>query len=176
MFDGIEIPYMIIGGQATLLYGEPRLTLDIDLTLGVGPERLSDVLRGIQNEGWQVLVEDTESFVRDTLVLPCLDTESNIRIDCIFSFSPYESEAIARAVEIDIDGTMVKYASPEDLVIHKIVAGRPRDLEDVRGVLLKRENIDEVYITNWLSRFDESLEEAFTGRFRDIYDSINRDT
>jgi len=69
----------------------------------------------------------------------------------------------------------VNYASPEDLVIHKIVAGRPRDLEDVRGVLLKRENIDEVYITNWLSRFDESLEEAFTGRFRDIYDSINRD-
>lgn len=81
VFDGIEIPYMIIGGQATLLYGEPRLTQDIDLTLGAGPERLSDVLRGIQNEGWQVLVEDTESFVRDTLVLPCLDPESNIRID-----------------------------------------------------------------------------------------------
>ena len=30
-----NIPYMIIGGQAVLLYGEPRLTRDIDITLGV---------------------------------------------------------------------------------------------------------------------------------------------
>ena len=28
-----KIPYMIIGGQAVLLYGDPRLTKDIDLTL-----------------------------------------------------------------------------------------------------------------------------------------------
>ena len=38
-----QIPYMIIGGQAVLLYGEPRLTRDIDVTLGVGTERLGDL-------------------------------------------------------------------------------------------------------------------------------------
>ncbi|GAF75408.1 unnamed protein product, partial [marine sediment metagenome] len=32
--DKNNIPYMIIGGQAVLLYGEPRLTRDIDVTLG----------------------------------------------------------------------------------------------------------------------------------------------
>ena len=31
-----SIPYMIIGGQAVLIYGEPRLTRDIDITLGIG--------------------------------------------------------------------------------------------------------------------------------------------
>jgi hypothetical protein len=31
-----NIPYMVIGGQAVLLYGEPRLTKDIDITLGIG--------------------------------------------------------------------------------------------------------------------------------------------
>lgn len=30
-----NLPYIIIGGQAVLLYGEPRLTRDIDITLGV---------------------------------------------------------------------------------------------------------------------------------------------
>ncbi len=35
--DENAIPYMVIGGQAVLLYGEPRLTRDIDITLGVKP-------------------------------------------------------------------------------------------------------------------------------------------
>jgi hypothetical protein len=41
--DGAGIPYMIIGGQAVLLYGEPRLTKDIDITIGAGPDRLTAV-------------------------------------------------------------------------------------------------------------------------------------
>ena len=35
-----NIPYMVIGGQAVLLYGEPRLTKDIDITLGIGIDGL----------------------------------------------------------------------------------------------------------------------------------------
>lgn len=38
-----NIPYMVIGGQAVLLYGEPRLTKDIDITLGIGIEGLKEV-------------------------------------------------------------------------------------------------------------------------------------
>lgn len=40
--EGIE--YMVLGGQAVLLYGEPRLTKGIDITLGVGPESLEKIL------------------------------------------------------------------------------------------------------------------------------------
>jgi hypothetical protein len=39
-----NIPYMIIGGQAVLLYGEPRLTKDIDITLGVSIDHLDELL------------------------------------------------------------------------------------------------------------------------------------
>ena len=64
------IPYMVVGGQALLLYGEPRLTRDIDVTLGVGPDRLGDVLNLVTDWGWQVLVESSPEFVRETLGLP----------------------------------------------------------------------------------------------------------
>ncbi len=40
---------MLIGGQAVLLHGEPRLTQDIDVTLGVGLDRLADLL-SVTNE------------------------------------------------------------------------------------------------------------------------------
>ncbi|MBI5308461.1 MAG: hypothetical protein HZB37_09075, partial [Planctomycetes bacterium] len=39
-----RIPYMIIGGQAVLLYGEPRLTRDIDITLGIDIDRIDKIL------------------------------------------------------------------------------------------------------------------------------------
>ncbi len=38
-----RIPYMVIGGQAVLLHGEPRLTRDIDVTLGVDSGALARV-------------------------------------------------------------------------------------------------------------------------------------
>ena len=38
-----NVPYMVIGGQAVLVYGEPRLTKDIDLTVGVGLESLTKI-------------------------------------------------------------------------------------------------------------------------------------
>ncbi|MFZ8805475.1 MAG: nucleotidyltransferase, partial [Candidatus Calescibacterium sp.] len=40
--EGIE--YMIIGGQAVLIYGEPRLTKDIDITLGINVDGLEKIL------------------------------------------------------------------------------------------------------------------------------------
>lgn len=39
-----QVPFMLIGGQAVLLHGEPRLTEDVDVTMGVGPDRIRDLL------------------------------------------------------------------------------------------------------------------------------------
>ncbi len=162
--DARGLPYMVIGGQAVLLYGEPRLTRDIDITLGVGPERWRELLEMSQALGWQVLVEAPEEFVRQTMVLPCLDPGSGIRIDFIFSLSSYEQEALERARPVTVGQTTVRYASLEDLVIHKVIAGRPRDLEDVRTVLLKNPQADQAYIRRWLKEFEADLGEPFLKR------------
>jgi len=84
--DEAGIPYMVVGGQAVLLYGEPRLTKDIDITLGVTLESLGKVLALAQHNALNPLV-DPETFTRRTLVLPCQDQQTGIRVDFIFSFS-----------------------------------------------------------------------------------------
>ena len=83
-----QIPYMIIGGQAVLIYGEPRLTRDIDITLGVGQSALRTFWRLHAHHAWRVLVEDPEQFVQRTMVLPLEDSQSGIRIDLILLFLP----------------------------------------------------------------------------------------
>lgn len=70
--DGARISYMVIGGQAVLLYGEARLTKDIDVTLGVGLDRLDDVLSVVGSLGLRALA-DPATFTRETMVLPCQD-------------------------------------------------------------------------------------------------------
>ena len=116
-----DIPYMVIGGQAVLLYGEPRLTRDIDVTLGIGPDNLKDIL----------------------------------------------SFGVA-------DATPVHFASLEDIVIHKIIAGRPRDIEDIISILLKNPAYDDKYISSWLEEFDKGLDTRYLELFRSLITDLKR--
>jgi hypothetical protein len=103
------------------------------------------------------------------MVLPLLDDATGIRVDFIFSFSPYERSAIGRAAQVVLDGYPLSFASPEDVVIHKIFAQRPRDLEDVRAILLKNPEIDLDYIRTWLSQFEAALPE---GGFVEVFEKL----
>jgi predicted nucleotidyltransferase len=163
-----QIPYMIIGGQAVLIYGEPRLTRDIDVTLGVGPERLPDLVAFARASAWRLLVEAPEEFVQRTMVLPCVDPPSGIRIDFIFSHSAYEQQAMGRVRRVEIGKASVRFAAAEDVIVHKIIAGRPRDLQDVQNILLKNPEVDQEYIRRWLAEFDHSLGESYLARFEKL--------
>ncbi|HBO85262.1 MAG: hypothetical protein A2073_04780 [Deltaproteobacteria bacterium GWC2_42_11] len=168
-----HIPYMIIGGQAVLLYGEPRLTRDIDITLGVNPDRLDELLVILKKNSLKPIPKDIELFVKESMVLPAIDEPTGIRIDFIFSFTPYEMEAIKRSKKVVIMGQEVSFSSPEDLIIHKIFAGRPRDMEDVRSILLKNPEINRKYIRAWLKEFDSSSEKKdFLKTFEEILKMI----
>ena len=165
--DRCEIPYMVIGGQAVLLYGEPRFTRDIDITLGIDIDRLGELDRAARSAGLEPLV-DAETFTRQTMVLPCRDSASDIRVDFIFSFSPYETEALGRARGVTIGHTTVRYVAAEDLVILKVVAGRPRDLDDARIVLAKNPCLDRTIVERWLGLLGASLGQDFHAVFRGL--------
>ena len=166
------ISYMVIGGQAVLLYGEPRLTRDIDITLGMGVNGLGKIKKIIKAIGLKILVEKEREFVERNMVLPTIDKKSGIRVDFIFSFSSYERQAIERGKDIKLGRTLVKFASLEDVVIHKVIAGRARDLEDVKSILLKNPKYDSVYIEKWLEEFDKSLGDHFLKIFGEIKEDI----
>ena len=87
----------------------------------------------------------------------------------------YEINAIKRVKKVIIMGQEVAFASLEDLIIHKIFAGRPRDMEDVKSVIMKNPAIDNKYIRNWLKEFEVFAEEKkdFVITFEEILSQIN---
>lgn len=165
---------MIIGGQAVLLYGEPRLTKDIDVTLGIGLDGLDRIIQSIENLKLKPLVTEAKEFVEETMVLPTLHEKSGIRVDFIFSYSAYEHQAIQNAKQVKIGSQNINFASLEDVIIHKVIAGRPRDLEDIRSMVLKNPDFNLNYIRKWLKKFDESLAGNYRERFEIILDGLNR--
>lgn len=162
--DAAGLAYMVIGGQAVLLYGDPRLTADVDVTLGVDPARVGEVLRVCADLGLTPPA-DAEAFVAETLVLPVTDEETGLGVDFIFSYEGYERSAIARATTVRMGGTAVRFVSVEDLVVLKVVAGRPRDLDDVAGVLVRQPSLDATYVRRWLVAFEEAVDRPLVSVF-----------
>ncbi len=168
-----SVPYMIIGGQAVLLYGEPRITRDIDVALGIDTSRAEPVLRLTEDLGLKILIDDVKEFLRQTFVLPALDPQTNIRIDFVFSLSEFERQAIHRCNTVAIGGVDVRFASLEDLIILKIFAGRPRDLEDVKKIIQKNPDYDRPFVEKCLMDFDRELDIHCTRTFDQVLGELS---
>ena len=147
---------MLIGGQAVLLHGAPRLTEDIDVSLGIGPEEVATVEAVCDATDLESLVANPVEFARETYVLPARSRPSGIRVDFIFSNTDFERLAVDRAVGVRLSGETVPFASPEDLLLLKLFAGRARDIEDARSVVDRQApHLDWTYLERWAQRFAE---------------------
>jgi len=151
-----RLDYMLIGGQAVLLHGRPRSTEDIDITVAADTSRLGDVVEVCTQLKLAILTDDVESFVQQSLVLPAVDETTGIRVDFIFSSTRFEREAIERSEVVELNGEMILFASAEDLIILKLIAGRAIDLEDAASVVRRKaSSLDWAHIDEWILRFSK---------------------
>jgi hypothetical protein len=153
------IPVMAIGGIAVAVWGEPRLTRDIDMKVLVSREergRLLAILRP-----FTPLQEDTdESFRR--LGLAFFRDSSGVRIDVMLADTIFDETAIGRARDIDFaPGKNIRVCTAEDLIIYKMLSTRTRDRADVESIIQKQgDALDDAYIENWLAQFEEALTDS----------------
>lgn len=130
-----QIPHMVIGGFAVTIWGEPRFTRDLDVTISAPPERFNQTVDLIASR-FTALTADPLKFALETRVLPIM--VDSVPVDIIFAALPYEEEAIERSRPIRIGESTVPICSPEDLILHKIVTERAKDREDIEGIFRYR--------------------------------------
>lgn len=142
--------FCFIGGLAVQRWGEPRVTRDVDLTLltGFGGEDIF-VDRLLNDFGSRV--PDARGFARRARVV-LLRTSSGIPIDIALGALPFEERSVTRASGWEVPGTApLRTCTAEDLMTHKVFAGRDRDWSDVRGVIARQgERLDVDLITDEL--------------------------
>jgi hypothetical protein len=142
-------PWYLFGAQAVLAYGVPRFSADVDVTVHVAAGEVERFADEVVRAGFDPLVSDPD-FVRRTHVLPFVHRATGMPVDLVLAGSGLEQDFAERAVPMDLGGVAVPVISREDLVIAKILAGRPKDVEDARtlwrahGDELDRERIESV--------------------------------
>ena len=149
--------YVILGGVAVALYGEPRLTFDIDVNVSIEVGKIDNFLKYAKKYGFYPAIPKIKSFIKKTGVIPVRFIKEKIegRCDIIISESPLEAAAIKRGRLRKIGSLKARFVTPEDLIIHKIASDRPRDIEDVKGILIRQKRkLDMKYIYNWLRAID----------------------
>jgi predicted nucleotidyltransferase len=135
---GQAIRFAVIGGIAASIRGEPRSTLDVDLVLGCDVARGLQLVSQLATSEFEALFRDVGEVVERAFLLPVRHRMTKIKVDLALGISGFEQQAIERATSTWIGSVSVPIVSAEDLVILKIMAHRPRDLEDIGKILTRQ--------------------------------------
>lgn len=149
--------WFVFGAQAVIAYGVPRLSADVDVTLKLEPDEPERFARDMEAAGFALRVDDPD-FVRRTRVMPFVHLPTAMPLDIVLAGSGLEDDFLARARNIDLGGAVAPLIDAGDLIIAKVLAGRPKDLDDARGVWsLHGRDLDGERIRRTLTLLEEAL-------------------
>jgi hypothetical protein len=158
LLEGEEIPFVLIGGLAASLQGEPRTTRDVDVMVLLHTTSMRNLASRAKAVGFDVDIELAESqwwasgFVRFWLGPP----GDQVAADLMDVDNEYLREAYWRSAHIRFCGMKVSVLSPEDLILTKIVVWRDKDILDIRRVEMRHHDLlDVAYLRKWVAWFAE---------------------
>jgi hypothetical protein len=131
----------------------------VDITVEVSRERLPELLRALESQGIQHRYPDiADELLAGGAVLPMVHS-SGMEVDVVLAGSGLEAIALARATRVSVEGIDVPVAHATDLVVMKVLAGRGKDLDDVRA-LLASGDVDVAEARDLLGQLEEALGQA----------------
>jgi hypothetical protein len=150
---------VVIGGIAASVLGEARYTEDLDALFMLSIQDIPQFLEEARQEGIEPRITNAADFAKKNRVFLLRHTPTATNIDISLGIMPFEQEVIERSSIQEFDDSLqVQLPTPEDLIIMKAIAHRPKDLEDIRTLSAKYTSLDFARIERWIKDFSEILE------------------
>ncbi len=149
---------VIIGGIAVGFLGKPRFTADVDAMFLLSTQAIPEFIELARAENMIPRIQNAEEFARKNRILLLRHVPTETDIDVSLGILPFEEEMVERGSIRSIANLSVRLPTPEDLVIMKAIAHRPKDLEDIRTVVANYPDLDVQRIEEWVKAFGEVLE------------------
>jgi hypothetical protein len=166
VLERLRLPYLVTGSVATIYFGEPRLTNDIDVVVSLLPQRVAEFCRAFPTPDFYVSEDAAREAVEQRTQFNIIHPSSGLKVDVIVPpDTPFNRSRLTRAVRVkpasDYDAS---FASVEDVIIKKMEyyreGGSEKHLRDITGVLKTRgDSVNRAYIEHWAERF--GLEEVW---------------
>lgn len=156
-FEHGGFAYAVVGALARNAWARPRATTDADFGIAVAPHQLPALHELIDDLGLRIRKQRPGDGEVPELLLLCGRVDSSLRLDLLVASTPFEDSVLSRRRRVRMAGADVWVASPEDLLVYKLVAGRPRDLVDVEDVATTQKlagaTLDWDYVNYWTEAF-----------------------
>jgi hypothetical protein len=156
--EAVQVPHATIGGVAVSLIAQPRMTQDIDAVIWLEENQWDAFLKSGADYGFAPRIADALEFARRARVLLLKHEPSEVSVDLSLGALGFEREMIERATTVAIGSLRLKVATPEDLIITKVVAQRSKDIADIEAILAVQPDLDHIRIRRWASEFAEALD------------------
>ena len=166
--DRVGVPYAMMGGVASMHWGLPHYTHDLDMAVGVSAADVRPLLRALDEDGFIVPDEvragwtDTLAGTRKLVVKKFIDRRV-WDIDIFLQDSEFVRTVISRRVMVELDGRPTPVITPEDLVLFKLMAWRDKDRGHMNDLLLVVGPLDDAYLAAWADKLGvrDRLEEQW---------------
>ena len=153
--DGLD--WYLFGARAAIVYGSARATVDVDIGVRWGDDGLDPLIERLAATGIVVRVAEWRALAQRARVLLLRDEASGTEVDLVLTGPGLEQEFHARARSLAVAGIEIPVISPEDLVLAKLLAGRPQDLQDIEAVLHAQPQLDLARIRTLAAQVESAL-------------------
>lgn len=171
LFDSLQLPYAIMGGIAVRAHGLPRPTFDVDFVLAIPRGQLGELFTAIEQRGYSVPEQYRGGWVDSVGGMPLFKLRlflegRGVDADIFLAENDFQREVMRRRIEDEVEGKPVRLITAEDLILFKLLAGRPRDVLDVKDIFFMQGQLDEAYMRRWAGSLGiaERLETALDER------------
>ena len=158
-FEGLKIPYLVTGAMASIAYGEPRFTNDIDIVADIKEEHIAGLRECFPEEDFFLDKDTIKDAIQHKHQFNIIHPSSGLKIDVIIrKGDAFDNSRFSRIKRIHpVEDTEANFASPEDVIIKKMEyykeGGSEKHLRDITGILkISEELIDFNYISQWVER------------------------
>jgi hypothetical protein len=149
--------WYLFGAQAVNVHGFPRATADLDITVDLDRHSPATLVAWLRKAGFEPRFVD-DAFVAATRVIPVVHRDSSMPINVVLAGPGLEQIFLDEVVQHRIGRRTVPVLSIENLIVTKLLAGRPKDLEDVRELLaLRGDSVDHARVDELLAQLEDAL-------------------
>lgn len=150
-------PGTLVGGVAVGLHGVTRTTADIDLAV-FAPAGIAPVAESLGRKGFAPRIDGALEFAEMNRVLLLVHTATDTKVDVMIGVLPFDEDLVRRSNTMQWEGRTVRFASLEFLCVMKLVAARPKDVQDVRQLLELWPGLDKDWVLARMAEMAELLE------------------
>jgi hypothetical protein len=139
------VPYALIGGHAVNVWLEPRFTADVDVTVQANAADLTRLRAVLGAAGYTIAREHGGDLPSGPDFVRFVSSASSVTLEVQAAKTEFQREVIRRATSV---GGTVRVATPEDLIVMKLIANRAKDRADLEG-LVRLPAVDWDYVERW---------------------------